>query len=334
MKNVLITGANGFVGSHIIEAARDCPTHHWIAGCRSPDKLPQKVACEVRRGDLSRAVDRAHLLDGVDVVVHAAAWTSLWGNAADSRSRFYEPSRVLLEEAVASGVKRFVFLSSTSVASPQNRGNDGDVFQPPFWPHLAGVAKLEQRMRELASERTTMVSLRCGLFAGRRYNLGLLPILLPRLKTRLVPWVERGSTSMPIVSGQDIGQAFVRAATVEGLNGYEQFQIVGPAVPTAREVIDYLHREHGYPRPFFSVPFNIGYAFAHLMERLDSLVPWEPLVVRSIIHLLEETSPDNGPATERLGYRPTVHWTEAVAEQLAEMSVRQKRPMKMAVERA
>jgi nucleoside-diphosphate-sugar epimerase len=265
------------------------------------------------------------------VVIHAAAWTSLWSHREASARLFLRPSIDLLEDAVASGVKRFVFLSTTSAADPRQGENAQAGIRQDFWPHLANVVRIENRMRELATGATTMVSLRCGLFAGERYNLGLLPILLPRLKTHLVPWINGGRTGMPIVAGPDLGRAFVGAATAAGLEGYRQFQVVGPEVPTVREVIGYLHDVFGYPQPHFSVPFPLGYAFARLMEQLDPWVPWEPLVVRSIIHLLEETRPDNSAASQCLGYRPQVHWKTAIAGQLEEMQKRQHRPMKMAV---
>ena len=331
MERILVTGANGFVGSHVLQASGGYSDDRWIATCRDRRSLPADFAGEVRVGDLRDAAFCRDLVWDVDVVVHAAAWTSLWSNSALSQQLFLEPSLQLLEAAVAAGVRRFVFLSSTSATRQEDRGDPLCAgVQPAFWPHLANVVKIENRMRELAGA-TTMVNLRCGLFAGARYNLGLLPVLLPRLRTHLVPWVNAGRTSMPVVAGEDLGQAFALAATADGLSGYESFQIVGPEVPTARQVIDFLHSEYAYPRPHFSVPFPVGYRFAWLMEKLDPVLPWDPLVVRSIIHLLEETWPDNSAATRRLAYRPAVHWKQAIRIQLEEMTLRQIAPMPLAV---
>jgi nucleoside-diphosphate-sugar epimerase len=174
------------------------------------------------------------------------------------------------------------------------------------------------------------VNLRLGLFVGSRYALGLLPILVPRLKTHLVPYVAGGHTSMPLIDGRDVGAAAALAATTQGLAGYEAFNVIGPETPTVREVIDYLHSRHGLPRPHFGVPFPVAFAFAWLMEKLDPLVPWEPLVTRSIVHLLAETGVDNARANERLGYIPKHHWKQALDRQLAEMAKLQEKPMKMA----
>lgn len=330
MKTVLVTGATGFVGSHVLETLMQDPSLRVIAACRSKARLLPGFAGEVREGDLRDAAYRGWVVQGVDVVCHCAAWSSLWGQAAASRALFLEPSLALIEAARSAGVRRFINISSTSAAAPeQSRNPMSRGIARAFWPHLVNVVAIEDALRARASERFGVVNLRLGIFSGRRYALGVLPILLPRLKTHLVPWVNGGRTSLPMIDGRDIGQAFYRAVQAEGLAAYEGFNIVGPEVPTVREVIDFVHARFGYPRPHFSVPFAIAYPFAWLMERLDPLVPWEPLVTRSIIHLLEETHADNQRAEQRIGYRPQHHWQQAIELQVAEMQARQDRPMKM-----
>lgn len=329
MKTLLITGANGFVGSHILEAAARLEDVRLIAACRDKAKLPGSFKGEIREGDLADPDYVRQLIRGVDVVCHAAAWTSLWGHKEDSRKRYYQPTMQLLDACVEQGVARFLSISTTSAAAPDRSSDALSAGIPrPFWPHLENVVAIENAMRQRAG-KTTMVNLRCGIFAGERYGLGILPILLPRLKTHLVPWVAGGRTGLPIVDGSDIGQAFALAAVAPDLSGYESFNIVGPEIPSVREVIEFLHGEFGYPLPHFGVPFSIAYAFAWLMERLDPIVRWEPLITRSIVHLLEETGATNQAASARLGYRPKVNWRDAIRKQVAEMASRQTAPMKM-----
>lgn len=332
-KNVLVTGANGFVGSHILEALMARDDVNVIAACRRPDALIPSFNGEVRAGDLRNPAYRKNVLQNVDVVCHAAAWTSVWNHAEESDRLFFLPTMGLLHEAVNAGVKRFIFLSTTSAAAPQGAGDPmamGNERRLKLWPHLRNVVRIEQLMQKLAGQGTGMLNLRVGLFAGQRYGLGLLPLLTPRLKTHLVPFVKAGRTSMPIVAGEDIGHAFTLAAVAGKLPEYESLFVVGPEVPTAREVLTFLHQEYDLPLPHFSVPFPVAYAFARTMEWLDPLVPWEPLVTRSIIHLLEETMPGNGKAQRLLGYQPRIGWQQAIRTQMAEMAVKQQRPMRMA----
>jgi nucleoside-diphosphate-sugar epimerase len=328
MTTILITGANGFVGSHILQALQQQPVR-LIAACRDKRKLPAWFKGEIREGDLNDPSYLASLLQDIDVVCHAAAWSSLWGHESDSHQLHLKPSRALLDTCIEKRIARFVNISTTSAAAPSASNNAQSKGIPrKFWPHLCNVINIENAMRERAGH-TTMVNLRCGLFVGERYGLGLLPILLPRLKTHLVPWVAGGSTSMPLIDGTDIGQAFALAALNPTLNGYESFNIVGPEIPSVRGVISFLHDEFGYPLPHFGVPFFAAYPFAWLMEKLDPFVPWEPLITRSIIYLLEEIHVTNDKAITRLGYAPKVHWKNAIRKQIAEMEAIQKTSMKM-----
>ncbi len=331
MKTVLVTGATGFCGSHVLNSLSGRDDFEVIAACRDKSRLPAGFNGTVREGDLTDSMYVATLLEGIDTVCHCAAWSSLYKHARQSRKLFLEPSIQLTDAASKSGVSRFINISTTSASSPDTSADAMCAGIPRrYWPHLCGVIAVENHLRQLASGQFNVINLRLGLFAGSHYALGLLPILLPRLKTHLVPWISGGRTGMPIIDGRDIGQAFLRAVLSEDLPGYQSFNVVGPTIPTVREVIEHLHSEHGYPTPHFSVPFPVAFAFAGLMELIDPFVPWEPLVTRSIVHLLRETGADNSRAHELLGYTPEHDWRTAVDRQVAEMKIRQKRPMRMA----
>ena len=59
--------------------------------------------------------------------------------------------------------------------------------------------------RRRQARRTQMVSLRLGHFIGAGNSLGLVSALIPRLKTRQVPWVNHGRAHLPLVSGAGHG---------------------------------------------------------------------------------------------------------------------------------
>lgn len=330
--SIVVTGATGFAGSHVLEELNQIGHKdlHIIAACRDRRKLIAEFKGEIREGDLRDPEYLDRVLAGADIVCHCAAWTSLWGKKQESKDLYLTPSINLIDKALEWRVKRFINISTTSAASP---GQSSEAHNPGikrrFWPHLNNVITIEDIMRENAYRGTSMINLRFGLFAGRRYSLGILPILLPRLKTHLVPWVAGGKTGLPIIDGRDIGQAVVRASLAPQLPPYTSLNIVGPEVPSVRQVITYISETFGYPKPRFSVPFFAAYSFAWLMEKLDPLVPWEPLITRSIVHLLEETDTDNERAREVLGYSPEIHWKEAVHSQIEEMQRNQFKNMKM-----
>jgi len=331
MLKVLITGATGFVGSHALEALMQRDDIELVAHAREKSRLLPEFKGETRIGDLRDDTFVANLVCGMDVVIHAATWSSLFKHQQASHELFYRPSINLINRCVMAGVKRFVNISTTSAAVPGNSENaNSSGVEHKFWPHLVNLVRIENRLRELADQKLSVINLRLGIFTGRRYSLGLLPILVPRLKTHLVPWVAGGQTTLPLIDGRDIGRAITRAIDADMEHSFESINVIGPEKPTVRVVIDFIHHEFGYPRPHFSVPFWLAYPFAGLMEFINPLVPFDPLVTRSIIHLLEETHTNNDKARELLGYEPKYDWRDTVRLQLNEMNERQIHPMRMA----
>ena len=103
---LLITGANGFVGSALCAKAKE--TFSIIAATRA----------EV--GEIDKHTDWQTLLQGVDVVVHLAARVHIMNdNSKDPLNDFrlvnVEGTLNLAQQAVQAGVKRFIFISSIKV---------------------------------------------------------------------------------------------------------------------------------------------------------------------------------------------------------------------------
>ncbi len=326
MKKILVTGATGFLGSHILSTLSQMPEVEVVAACRSPQKLANTFTGEVRAGDLLDPNYRQSVMKGIDVVCNTGSWGSFWGHKALERRYFFEPTCDLLDQAIQQGVKRFI-QTSTVVLGPVARDRQA----PPvddfslarqytgFWPHVDFLMDLDRLMRQKAGPDTQMITMRLGHFIGAGNTNGLLPMLLPRLKTHLVPWLAGGHLRMPLVSGEDMGRAFTLAALAEDMADYESFNICGPEFPTMREFFHFLTKETGLPTPHYSVPYPAAYAFGWLMEKLNFLLPGDPFLMRSIVFVSENWLPSTTYAQKKLGFTPQKDWREAVREQVIEL---------------
>jgi UDP-4-keto-D-QuiNAc 4-reductase len=151
--NVLITGANGFVGTALRQRLARESQWNVRACARTP---PATAADDVEWatcGDLAAETDWSPLLHGMDVVVHLAARVHVM-NADASDDTLYQRANVqgtrrLAEQAVNARVRRFVFLSSVKV-----HGESGHLTEDsPMAPADAyGVSKrdAENALREVA----------------------------------------------------------------------------------------------------------------------------------------------------------------------------------------
>jgi nucleoside-diphosphate-sugar epimerase len=326
-QRVLVTGASGFLGGNILRALAEMPGVEPVAACRSRFKLGAQFTGEVREGDLMNPAYRAAVVRDVDVVCHAASWASMWNHARLEQERFLEPTIDLIEQSIRQGVARLVQTSTNAIGEVRQDGAPHDDFSPTpytgFWPHLDRLIDVDHYMRTECQRGTQMVTLRLGHFIGKGNRLGILPALLPRLRTYLVPWLAGGRKRMSLVADTDLGQAFALAATANGLDDYESFNICGADFPTMREVIDFIADETGFPRPVYSVPYPAGYAFGWLMEKLHPVLPGtSPFLTRSIVRLSEDWLCPNGYAERKLGYHPQKAWRTAVREHLTDLEER------------
>ncbi len=321
---VLVTGATGFLGNNVLKALMAHPEIEPIAACRQRGKVARDFTGEVRIGDLQDANYRREVVKQVDVLCSAGNWASMWNHKAQERERFFEPTRDLIEQAIQQGVKRIIQTSTVVIGAAAKDNKPLDDFSKTkytgFWPHLDCLIDLDRNMRSNSSRGTQMVTMRLGHFVGKGNRLGLMPALVPRLKTYLVPWLGGGRKHLPLVADTDMGNAFALASLADGLNDYESFNICGAEFPTLREVVQFVAAEAGVPKPLYSVPYPAGYAFGWMMESLNPVMPGSsPFLTRSIVHLCENWVCPNDYARQKIGYVPHKDWRTAAREHLADL---------------
>jgi nucleoside-diphosphate-sugar epimerase len=151
----LVTGAAGFVGSHLCDHLLSCGDD--VVGVDAftdfyPRELKARNLDDARRNDRFRLVeadlgvfDLASLLDGIDVVYHLAAQPGVrpsWGKDFEVYVRQnIDVTQRLLEACVASPVRRFVYASSSSIyGNAESMPTSENAVPSPISPY--GVTKL------------------------------------------------------------------------------------------------------------------------------------------------------------------------------------------------
>lgn len=159
----LVTGATGFIGSHLVEALLDHDLEVVGLDRRSPYLCPiagnnarrflRQPSFSLVTADLLTA-DLGRIVDGVDCVFHLAAVPGVrpsWNRFDDYVSANIEGTGRLLSVCAEAGVPRLVYASSSSVyGETSSASREGDVAQP-ISPY--GVSKLAGEQLSLAYAR-------------------------------------------------------------------------------------------------------------------------------------------------------------------------------------
>jgi len=256
------------------------------------------------------------VLTGIDIVCHAAGWSSFEKSADTCNKEYLEPSLDLINRAIEWRVKRFVNLSSLFVVKPAQRDNAGATGKPrAYWPMINCLIAVEDYLRSYTDCRTQFINLRLGIYSGKRLNMGLLPLLLARSGKSTLPYINSELGHLPIIDGKDIGQAFARAALAPIEVSYSCLNICGPEVPSHAEAMDFIEQHISHS------PLNLK-----LPPPLDRLVLWfashfqhfeqQPMLTGAMLDMLKSPLISNIQAQQVMGYDPIVSWKASLLDTL------------------
>ena len=233
---VLLTGATGFVGSHIAGAFVEAG-YEVLCGVRASSDmrwisdLPiERVSLDLKGGaeGLPRAVENA------DLVVHTAGITRA-RRVEDYHSVNAEGTRRLAVAAFEAGVRRFVLISSLAARGPDDPTKDDH-------PESAyGRSKLEAEayLRSLGGRMEAVVLRPAAVYGPRDTDL------LPLFKMANRGWlpVPSGANLLQPVYATDVARAAL-AAVHEPL-GFGPFPVAENRIYTWKEVIAGLEKALG-----------------------------------------------------------------------------------------
>jgi len=122
-------------------------------------------------GDLRDPDYLDRVLTGIDIVCHAAGWSSFEKSGDTCNQAYLEPTLDLINHAIEWRVKRFVNLSSLYVAKAKQRNNANAIGKPrAYWPMMNCLIAVEDYLRSYTECRTHFINLRLGLYSGKRLN--------------------------------------------------------------------------------------------------------------------------------------------------------------------
>jgi len=316
---LLVTGATGLVGSHVVEQAvqRGCRVRALVRPNANVELL-RGWNVELAEGDLDQPESLNAACAGATIVVHCAAKIGDWGPTEEYRRINVTGTQALLNAALATGtLKRWIQISSLGVyegkdhfgtnelTAPSTKGIDGYT--------LTKVESESLVCGSIRDRKLPAVVLRPGFIYGPR-DRTVLPRLIERLQSGKFAFLGSPDKLMNNTYVGNLCEAIWLAIERDDVVG-EVFNIRDPRAVTKLEFINTVCDAVGIARPTRILPLIIAKGLAKIMETSARLLGKKesPLLNGARIKFLGlnlDFSIDK--AIRKLGYKPSMDFRDAM----------------------
>jgi nucleoside-diphosphate-sugar epimerase len=302
-----LSGGAGFLGLHL--SRRLLADGHHV---RTLDVVPlddAKLECSVEelRGDV-RDADRVRaLVEGADVVVHAAAALPIQASRESIRSVNVGGTENILQAARDAGVRRVVFISSTAVYGVPEK-HPIEESDPLVGVGAYGESKIDaEALCRVAAVDTTII--RPKTFVGPE-RLGVFEILFDWIREgRRIYILGRGHNRYQLLAVEDLVDAIVRAAA-SPVAARETFNVGATVFGMVRSDLQALIDHAGSSSRLRPIPVKPAELVLRALElaRLSPLAEWHYKTAH------KDSFVDVSKAQRLLGWQPRLSNSETLIE--------------------
>jgi nucleoside-diphosphate-sugar epimerase len=316
---VLVTGASGLVGSHVVEAlvGRGEPVRALVRPA-SRDAV-MRLGAEAVAGDVTDAAAWDAAARGVRAIVHAAAIVQQRASWDQYVAANVDATRLAVAAARATGA-RLVHISSVAVyggtaaypVTRQCRGEDYP-FQPiPDRDFYGRTKRMAEAVVSQAAERREIdaVALRPTVIYGERDRL-FTPRVIRVLRLPLVPRIGPGTNRLACVYVGNVAAAAL-AAVASRERGFRAYNVTSDRPPALSQREFFAAFAAALGRPYRPLPIPVA-----LAASVAGLLTARRLGRAAVSFLSGDNPYDDARIRVELGWRPATSAPAAIARTVA-----------------
>jgi len=316
--NVMVTGANGFIGSNLCDSLiqSGLSVIGLVRGSSDLTFLKNLPTLQIIKGDITQKETIKAAMKDISIVYHAAGYSSDWGPWQTFRSVNVEGVRNVMDTALQCGVKRVVHISSVSVygfPGGVNMDENTPLVPRPDDAYITTKTEGEKLALSYQSNKLEVTVLRpAGVYGpnDRTTTLQLVPALL----SRRFGYVDGGKHIMGPVYIDNLVQALRLAAESDRAPG-QVYNVVDDGTVTWKKYVEWMCEDLNCRSPWLTVPRWIAWPLAIAFDNTAKFLQKKesPMINKYRIRVVMAGNHYSAEKAKReLGYRPEVSTREGI----------------------
>lgn len=313
---IFITGASGFIGSHIVNILSK--QHQFHAMARSEQAAEKvkalgaiPVICELGK------VTKENLA-GCEMIIHGAAFTKEWGTKKEFWDTTVAGTEQLLTVARQSGVKKFIHISTEALLFTGQDLNDIDETYP--YPvksrFLYSSSKLEAEKLALGANdgNNFEVSVIRPRLVWGPGDQTVLPILITMIKENKFMWINNGSNVTSTTHILNLVEGI--RCLIDNWKPNQVYFITDGETHTYRDFLTQYISTQGITPPDKNISKTLIRATATIVEFVWKTfgIKNTPPITRLPAYMLSSNfTISHRKAARELNYKPVIGFAEAIS---------------------
>jgi nucleoside-diphosphate-sugar epimerase len=316
----LVTGATGCLGRNLVtRLLNEGWKVHATGRNITVGALLEKQGAIFYKADLDDNKAIVKLCASKDVVFHCGALSSPWGKYQDFYSANVLGTKNVVEGCLKHNVKRLVHVSTPSIYfdfKEKHQIKEADDLPVKSVNHYAATKLEAEEVIDNAFKKhnLSVITIRPRAIFGP-YDTAIMPRIIRAARKGKVPLINGGEALIDATYVENVVESLVLAASTSGDAVGKKYNITNGEPILLKELLQRSFVALGLPFNPKTIPYNVAYGMATIMETFASLpfITKEPVLTKYGVGVFSiGQTLDIEAAKKDLGYEPIVSMEQGI----------------------
>ncbi len=288
--NILITGATGFVGKHLIRLLQKKQNYKLFALLRTPSKenmeFLSKYNINAILGDITNKNTCINAGNGMDIIIHMAAFLSDWDPWEKFEKVNITGTKNILESAIENKIKQFIHISTNDVFGFEHKTTiyETEEIAPDNFGYSKSKALAQKEVYKYLKNTSIPYTIHYPLWIFGPEDKTFIPGLIEILDSGIALIIGKKNKLVPLTYVKNLA-FYIEKSIMNKKTFNEGFFIGLEEQVTWRQFYKFFEEKMQFKPKYIRLPKWFGMTLAFFVEFIYTILPLKsrPPLTRYVI---------------------------------------------------